>query len=572
MSELPRVLVCDNLHVDGMEILRDAAHVDLRPDITVGELQEIVGQYHGLIVAPERRISHDIIEEGLNLRVIGCAGARLDNIDVTTARAMGIEVRNSPSSNAVTIAEHTMTLMLQLVSRPGTGDNGRLAGRTLGIIGFGRIGRQVARRAMAFDMSVVVNQPRLTPELALDEGVEVADLLDLLAVSDFVTLHVPFRAETDALLGAEEISQMKQGAFLLNTGHTDVVDDAALLAALDEGRLVGAAVPEFPEEVSSPTDAAAVRLRQHPRVLVAPHVTSIIGDRRRDVAIKVARQIVELLRVKRPNETLALEVVPISQVTPHEQVDEKRVTRLMKRLQNESRLINPPIVTHWNDRYIILDGATRFTALKRLGYPHIIVQVVDARRDDFDLHTWYHVISSHKPVADLFTKLREIGGIQLQPVRGDELQAVFRDQSVLCYFLDRQSNAMLAGSDAGSDNLSLMCRIVDCYNAWGAVERTLITDLARLRGQFPDMQAVAIFPQFTPETVFENASQDRLLPAGLTRFVIPGRILRLNADLARLKSDEPLVAKRAWLNQFLADKLARSRLRYYQEPVILLDE
>ncbi|MFW6068774.1 MAG: NAD(P)-dependent oxidoreductase [Chloroflexota bacterium] len=571
MSDLSRVLVCDALHEEGLEILRESAEVHVRPDITLQEIQEIIGQYNGLVVGPDRRITHDIIEEGLNLRVIGCAGSHLDNIDVTTARAMGIEVRNSPSSNEVAIAEHTMTLMLQLVSRPGVGD-GRLAGKTLGIIGFGHIGRQVARRAIAFDMKVVVNQPRLTPELALDEGVEAADLLDLLAASDLVTLHVPFKAETDALLGANEIEQMKEGAYLINTGHTDVVDDAALLAALDEGHLAGAAVPEYPEEVNATADSAAERVRQHPRVLVAPHVTSIIGDRRRDVAVKVARQVAELLRVKRPSETLALEVVPISQVTPHEQVDDKRVVRLMKRLQNESRLINPPIVTEWNDRYVILDGATRFTALKRLNYPHLIVQVVDARRDDFDLHTWYHVISSKKPVTDLIAQVRKIDGIGLESVRSDELQSIFRQQDALCYFLDRDNKATLVKARAGADNLALMCQVVDCYNQWGAVERTLITELSRLRGQFPDMRAVAIFPQFAPETVFENASHDRLLPAGLTRFVIPGRILRLNADLARLKSDEPLIAKRAWLNQYLADKLARSRLRYYQEPVILLDE
>lgn len=571
MSDLPRVLVCDDLHEDGLKILQETADVYVRPDISLNELQEIVGKFHGLVVGPDRRITHDIIEEGLNLRVIGCAGARLDNIDVTTARAMGIEVRNSPSSNAVTIAEHTMTLMLQLVGRPGAGD-GRLAGKTLGIIGFGHIGRQVARRAIAFDMNVIANQPRLTPELALDEGVEVADLFDLLAISDLVTLHVPFKAETDALLGANEIAQMKQGAFLINTGHTDVVDDAALLEALDNGRLAGAAVPEYPDEVEAPTDSAAVRIRRHPHVVVAPHVTSIIGDRRRDIAIRVARQVAELLRVKRPSETLALEVVPISQVTPHEQVDDKRVTRLMKRLENESRLINPPIVTEWNERYVILDGATRFTALKRLEYPHIIVQIVDARRDDFDLHTWYHVISSKKPVSDLFAQLREIAGINLEGIRNDELQGVFRREDALCYFLDRENKATLVSAQSGADSLALMCHVVDCYNRWGAVERTLITDLGRLRGQFPEMRAVAIFPQFTPETVFENASHDQLLPAGLTRFVIPGRILRLNADLAHLKSDEPLIAKRAWLNQYLADKLARSRLRYYQEPVILLDE
>jgi L-serine kinase (ATP) / ParB family transcriptional regulator, heme-responsive regulator len=117
-----------------------------------------------------------------------------------------------------------------------------------------------------------------------------------------------------------------------------------------------------------------------------------------------------------------------------------------------------------------------------------------------------------------------------------------------------------------------MNELVASYTRWGSVERTLLTDLGRLLGQFPQMTAVAVFPQFKPETVFDVASRGELVPAGLTRFVIPGRILRLNADLARLKQDEPLAAKRAWLNQYLEEKLARSRLRYYQEPVVLLDE
>lgn len=572
MNDEPRVLVCDPLHEDGLAILRESASVDVRPGHSTREIQEIVGQYHGLIVGPGRRITHDVIEEGLNLRVIGCAGARLDSIDVTTARAMGIEVRNSPSSNAITIAEHTLTLMLRLATQPGSGGSGRLAGKTLGIIGFGRIGRQVAKRALAFDMNVIVNQPRLTPELALDEGVVATDLVDLLRSADFVTLHVPFKAETQTLIGTDELAAMKPDAHLINTGHTELVDDAALLQALEAGELAGAAVPEYPSDIAGPQREASKVVREHARVIVAPHVTKIIGDREREAAVSVARQVVELLRVKRPNETLALEVVPIDEVTPHEEIDEKRVVRLMQRLQNESRLINPPIVTRWNDRYIILDGATRFTALKRLEYPHIIVQVVDPTRDDFDLHTWYHVISSDNPLDELFSRLRQIEGLALSPLPADEIQSAFRVQHALCYFLDRERNATLVQATEDHDRLRLMSELVSCYGQWGAVERTLLTDLSRLRGQFPNMKAVAVFPQFEPEKVFAAASEGKLLPAGLTRFVIPGRILRLNADLARLKADEPLVTKRAWFNQFLAEKLARSRLRYYQEPVILLDE
>jgi len=574
LNDRPQILVCDPLHSDALEILNEVGEVSVKPDLSTSGLQEIIGAYQALVVSPNRRLPHDVIEEGLNLRVIGCAGARLDNIDVTTARTLGVEVRNSPSSSAVAIAEHTMTLMLRLAMQAfvESGHDGGLAGKTLGIVGFGRIGRQVARRAFAFDMDVTANQPRLTPELALDHGIEATDLIDLLRKADFVTLHVPFKAETEALIGAEELAEMRPTAFLINTGHTDLVDDAALGEALEAGHIAGAAVPEYPEEVAGPPPPASRELRQHPRVIVAPHVTTIIHDRRREAAVSVARQVAEVLRVKPPSESLSLEVVPVARVTPHEQIDEKRVARLMERLEQEAKLINPPIVTQWGEQYVILDGATRFTALKRLDYPHIIVQVVDAHRDDFELHTWYHVISDSRPVDHLFSNLREIEGLELAPLLPDEIQDALKRERALCYFLDREGNATAALAQENADHLTMMNDIVAQYTHWGSVERTLSTDLSRLRGQFPEMCAVAIFPQFQPDEVFEQASQGQLLPAGLTRFIIPGRILRLNADLDRLKAEEPLAAKRTWLNQFLGEKLARSRLRYYQEPVILLDE
>ena len=252
--------------------------------------------------------------------------------------------------------------------------------------------------------------------------------------------------------------------------------------------------------------------------------------------------------------------------------DAKRVARLMDRLEADGRLVNPPITTYWKGKYVILDGATRFTAFKELGYPHIIVQVASTNRDGVQLHTWYHAISSERPFAELQTELQKIDGLTLTPLAAADIPAAFQRPDALCYFLDPNGNALLATAPPHPNQLTIMNEMVQCYNQWGNVERTLLTNPSRLLAQFPNMAAVAIFPQFKPETVFDVASDGRFVPAGLTRFVIPGRILRLNADLQRLKADEPLAVKRAWFNDFLADKLARSRLRYYQEPVVLLDE
>jgi hypothetical protein len=244
----------------------------------------------------------------------------------------------------------------------------------------------------------------------------------------------------------------------------------------------------------------------------------------------------------------------------------------MKRLQADGRLVNPPVATCYKGRYIILDGATRFTALQRLDYPHIIVQVVQAEKHGFELHTWHHVISSELPFAALQDHLLRIEGLSLRPIPSDQIRDAFEQEVPICYFLNREGSAFLAEVEGGAARLEIVNAVVASYSAWGDVERTLLTDLPPLLGQFPRMTAIAIFPQFRPELVFEVARNGGLLPAGLTRFVIPGRILRLNAELNRLMRDEPLPAKRAWLNGFLQEKLARSRLRYYQEPVILLDE
>ncbi|MCA9997995.1 MAG: hypothetical protein KDE56_19680 [Anaerolineales bacterium] len=289
-------------------------------------------------------------------------------------------------------------------------------------------------------------------------------------------------------------------------------------------------------------------------------------------AVIVARELAQALQRERADESLSLQLVPIELVVPHEETDAKRVSRLMERLEADGRLVNPPITTYWKGKYVILDGATRFTAFKELGYPHIIVQVASTNRDGVQLHTWYHAISSERPFAELQTELQKIDGLTLTPLAAADIPAVFRRPDALCYFLDPAGNALLATAPADDNQLTTMNQMVQCYNQWGSVERTLLTNPSRLLAQFPQMAAVAIFPQFKPETVFDVASDGRFVPAGLTRFVIPGRILRLNADLQRLKGDEPLAVKRAWFNDFLADKLARSRLRYYQEPVVLLDE
>ncbi|HSH03449.1 MAG TPA: NAD(P)-dependent oxidoreductase [Anaerolineae bacterium] len=561
------ILVCTPLSTEQQTILATSGqlhHLD-QPDEK--SLIPIIHQYDALLVDSQTYVSGQIIEEGYNLRVIGTLDPRLDNIDVSAARAFGIPVCHTPNSNAIAVAEQTFALLLMLAARDP--QHAGLAGKTLGLVGFGPVSQEVARRAKAFEMHVIVNQPRLTPQLALEAGVELFDLTDLLTTADFVSLHVPLKTETRGLISAPEMNLMKPSAYLLSTTHAALVDDDDLLEALNQKNLAGVAI--------SPAGPESPHLRQHPLVLTAPPLATPNEDSEQDI-IAVIRKMREILRTKRASETLSLDVVPADLVIPHEQIDDKRVNRLKDRLADEGSLVNPPLVTPWKGQYVVLDGATRTTALRRLGYPHMIVQVVPADQEGFTLHTWYHAINSPDPENNTITpqtlieQLKSIEGLTLTTVNTDQLPTIFNDPSSLCYFLTRDNQLIFAQANPGTDRLTVMNEIVAHYTNWGQVERTLLSDLGRLLGQFPHMIATAVFPQFTPDTVFDVATRGDLMPAGLTRFVIPGRILRLNADLQRLKQDEPLTAKKAWFNHFLEEKLARSRLRYYQEPVIILDE
>ena len=568
----PRVLIYDDVDTHCLDCFADVAEVDVLPHLTEEEFIQRIDQYDALIAGPPRRLTGRMIERGYNLKAIGYAASRLDNVDVSAARAMGIEIFNAPASSAVAIAEQTMSQLLLLVNQFG---DGRLAGKTLGLIGFGMIGQQVAQRALAFNMHVVANQPRLTPELALAAGIQAVDLCELLEQSDFVSLHLPFNDETETILGQDEIAAMKQSSYLVNTGHAGLVDNDSLVAGLDNGHLAGASFFIHPSEMPESLDTAALLLRHHKNVLTIPYQTTIIDSNHRDAIREIGAHIADVLSSDEASSLLSLQVVPVEQVSPHEEVDDKRVARLMQAIERNPKLIDPPIATYWNGRYVILDGATRFTSFKRLGYEHMIFQVVDAEQsgpESFTLHTWYHAISSSQPFADLLAHLQQLDGILFEELSHSETQTIFQDPSVMCYFLDRDGRFTVAKSAPGAVHLDVMNDLVASYTDWGNVERTLLTDLPRLSEQFPQLTAVAIFPQFAPETVFDVASKGGFVPAGLTRFVIPGRILRLNMELDRIKAKDTLAAKRAWFKQCLADKLTSSRLRYYEEPVVLLDD
>lgn len=279
-----RVLLADKLAPEGVRILAEAEGVDVddRAGIEPEELKSAIPAYDALIVRSRTRVTAEILSAGNRLRVVGRAGVGLDNIDLDIARQRGIQVLNAPGGNVVSAAEHTIALMLALVRhisqadasvRRGEWERGRfkgveLRGKTLGLVGAGRIGSEVAKRVRGFEMRVIAFDPYLAPERAEREGIELVTLPELLREADLVSIHTPLTDETRRLIGEAELAMMKSDAYMINAARGGVLDELALARALKDGKLAGAALDVFEEE-PIPPDHSLLELEN---VLLVPHL------------------------------------------------------------------------------------------------------------------------------------------------------------------------------------------------------------------------------------------------------------------------------------------------------------
>ncbi|CUS79337.1 D-3-phosphoglycerate dehydrogenase [Candidatus Kryptobacter tengchongensis] len=303
-----KILITDPIEESCVNILKSEGFtVDLKPGITKDEIKRIINDYVALIVRSGTRVTADIINEAKNLKIIGRAGAGVDNIDVDAATRRGIIVMNTPGGNTISTAEHTMSLILALARnipqacedlKSGNWNRKKfigveLYGKTIGIIGLGRIGREVAIRCKAFGMNVIGYDPVVSSEVARKFGVElVAELDEIYRRSDFITVHVPLNEETRGMIGKNELLKCKRGVRIINCARGGIIDEMALLEAIESGHVAGAALDVFSEE-PPPKDHPLIK---HPKVIVTPHLGAATEEAQEKVAVQIAQQIVDALK------------------------------------------------------------------------------------------------------------------------------------------------------------------------------------------------------------------------------------------------------------------------------------
>jgi D-3-phosphoglycerate dehydrogenase len=314
-----RILVADPIANEGLELLRSQADVDVKVGLKAQELLGIVGEYEALIVRSETKVTADVIKAGKRLQVIARAGIGVDNIDVDAATSAGIAVVNAPTGNTVAAAEHTFALILSLSRniphahqslREGEWRRSDFIGievqnKTLGIVGLGRVGSEVAKRAQSFGMRLVAFDPFVAPDYASRMGVNLITLEELLAESDFVTLHTPLTDTSRNLIGAKELSRMKPSARLINVARGELIDEVALLDALQSGRLGGVALDVFAKEPPGCSPLLA-----HSKVVATPHLGASTREAQREVAIEAAEQVLAVLNGEPARNTVNAPFMP----------------------------------------------------------------------------------------------------------------------------------------------------------------------------------------------------------------------------------------------------------------------
>jgi D-3-phosphoglycerate dehydrogenase len=300
-----KILLTDGLDATGQSILRESAEVDDKSGISADDLLKIIPEYDALIVRGRTKVTASVMDAASRLKVIGRAGVGVDNIDLEAAKKHGVTVVNAPTSTSLAVAELTFGLLLALVREIPRADSAmkqgkwlkkelegvELNGKTLGVVGFGRIGMEVGKRAAAFGMNVIAYDPLISADDIKKRGAEPVSLQDLYAWSDFISLHMPLTVDTRDMVGSLAFSQMKDGVRIVCAARGGIIHEAALVEALNSGKVAGAALDVFSVEPPGLTEAVS-----HPRVIATPHVGAQTAEAQSRASEDIAHEVLAALR------------------------------------------------------------------------------------------------------------------------------------------------------------------------------------------------------------------------------------------------------------------------------------
>ncbi len=318
-GERPRVLVADPIAAEGVALLETGADVDVRTGLTPAELREAIGGYDALVVRSEAKVTAEVLAPADRLQIIARAGTGVDNVDLEAATARGVVVVNAPRGNTIAAAEHAFALLMALARHIPRADRSlrggewqrrafmgaELRGRTLGLVGFGPIGSEMARRALAFEMRVVAHDPFVPEERMRALGAEPAALDWLYAESDFISVHTPLTASTRGMIAREQFAAMRDGVRLINAARGGIIDESDLLAAVRSGKVAGAALDVFSTE-----PPGELPLFGEERIIVTPHLAGSTAEAQERIATDIAEQVLDVLAGRPPRYPVNAPLVP----------------------------------------------------------------------------------------------------------------------------------------------------------------------------------------------------------------------------------------------------------------------
>lgn len=334
---MKKILISDPVHIKSVDILTSSGfEVDYKPGIPVDEIKNIIKNYNALIVRSETKVNAELISLMDNMEVIGRAGAGVDNIDVNAATRKGIIVMNAPGGNTISAAEHTIALILSMCRNIPQADNSvkngkwqrklfqgtELYGKTIGIIGLGKIGREVAARAKSFEMNVIGYDPVLSEEVASKLGVDLVSLEKIFSDSDIITVHVPLDDKTKNLISKETLKKCKDGVKIVNCARGGIINEDDIVEALNSGKVSSAAFDVYTKE---PPDFEHP-LFKHPKVILTPHLGASTEEAQEKVAIQISEQIIDVFQSKDFRGVInasALSLIGNKDLTPYIKLAEK---------------------------------------------------------------------------------------------------------------------------------------------------------------------------------------------------------------------------------------------------------